>query len=45
MRASPTPERGLGGGVRAVDVLEDRRVATVLNGDPAFDPKNERLRA
>ena len=28
-----------------VDVLEGRRVATVLNGDPAFDPKNERLRA
>ena len=28
-----------------VDVLEDRRGATVLGDDPAFDPQNERLRA
>jgi dimethylglycine dehydrogenase len=28
-----------------VEILEDRRPATVLNGDPLFDPKNERLRA
>jgi dimethylglycine dehydrogenase len=28
-----------------VEVLEDRRAATVLSGDPAFDPGNDRLRA
>jgi dimethylglycine dehydrogenase len=39
------PPLAAAGTVIDVDVLEDRRVATVLNGDPAFDPKNERLRA
>ena len=28
-----------------VDILEDRRAAVVLDGDPVFDPQNERLRA
>ncbi len=28
-----------------IDVLENRRGAIVLDGDPAFDPQNERLRA
>ena len=28
-----------------VEVLEDRRTATVLESEPAYDPANERLRA
>jgi glycine cleavage system aminomethyltransferase T len=28
-----------------VEVLEDRRKATVLESEPAYDPANERLRA
>jgi len=28
-----------------VEVLEDRRIATVVESDPAYDPANERLRA
>ncbi len=28
-----------------VDILEDRRGAIVLDGDPVFDPQNDRLRA
>ena len=28
-----------------VEVLEDRRSATVLESKPAYDPANERLRA
>ena len=28
-----------------VEVLEDRRRATVLESEPAYDPANERLRA
>ena len=28
-----------------IDVLENRRAATVLDGNPAFDPDNDRLRA
>jgi dimethylglycine dehydrogenase len=39
------PPFAVAGAKIEVDVLEDRRVATVLNGDPAFDPKTERLRA
>jgi dimethylglycine dehydrogenase len=28
-----------------VEVLEDRRGATVVEAEPAYDPKNERLQA
>ena len=39
------PEFATPGTQIEVDILEDRRGATVLDGDPAFDPQNERLRA
>ena len=28
-----------------IEILEERRTATVLDPDPAFDPKNDRLRS
>ncbi len=28
-----------------VEVLEDRRIATVMESEPAYDPANERLQA
>jgi len=35
----------VGGGMVEVDVLEDRRRYTVIECEPAYDPKNERVRS